>query len=206
MDESYHTSVFINCPYDEEYYRLLRPMLFVLVSAGLTPIMAADSQDGGSDRLRRILSEIKRARFSIHDLSRTESARYNMPFEFGLDFACKHYAETQYGDKVFLLLEKEKYLLKRIMSDTGGLDARAHNDDPRQATRIVREWVVGEVLDPDSRRAFPGADRLMQEYEFFQAENNELLVEQGHSDEDIADRSIAMLVDDMRVYIELKQG
>ena len=44
-------SVFINCPFDEEYKSLLRPMLFTLVYARLVPRLASEKSDSLEQRI-----------------------------------------------------------------------------------------------------------------------------------------------------------
>ena len=69
-------------------------MLFTLVYLGLKPQMA-QTTDSGAVRIDRILKLIKESKYSIHDLSRIvaskagEIARFNMPFELGLDIGIR---------------------------------------------------------------------------------------------------------------------
>jgi hypothetical protein len=207
MDQSFENSVFINCPYDAEYYRILLPILFVLVSAELNPILASDSQDSGSIRLQRIIEYIRRAKYSIHDLSRTElsehgNPRFNMPFELGLDYGCKEYGDEQYRSKVFLILEGQVRRSQPVLSDISGLDPKAHQNDPQRAVSVVRNWLESEVF-ADNRQSFlPGAQVLMDEFDYFMSWNNAFLHEHGFSDEEITNRSKSLIVKDMQDYLK----
>ena len=100
IPKKFRTSVFINCPFDEEYKLLLRPMLFTLVYAGLVPRLASEKSDSLEQRIEKILRLIKECKYSIHDLSRLKSeranqfSRLNMPFELGIEYGCRRIAKN----------------------------------------------------------------------------------------------------------------
>src|SRR5688500_10682331 len=111
---AFETSIFINCPFDEEYKPLLRPLIFSCIYCGLDPKISV-LRDSGATRMREIIRLIKSCKFSIHDLSRNQSktanelARFNMPFELGLDFGIRESGENQYAEKVCLVIDSERY-------------------------------------------------------------------------------------------------
>jgi hypothetical protein len=82
-------TVFLNCPYDDEYRPLLGALVFTVLDCGLTPRLASDQADSGQLRLEKIRELIRCSRFSIHDISRMaplkegELPRFNMPFDLG---------------------------------------------------------------------------------------------------------------------------
>ena len=123
-------AIFINCPFDNEYLPLLRALLFVAKFYGLDVKIASLELDSKSNRLTRIISLMKEAKYSVHDLSRMKSDkegeyyRMNMPFELGLD-----YGISDEGN-VFLIFENEAYELKKALSDINGWDVRPHNNEP----------------------------------------------------------------------------
>jgi hypothetical protein len=41
----FELNVFINCPFDEQYYPLLRPLLFTVVYLGFNPRIASERSD-----------------------------------------------------------------------------------------------------------------------------------------------------------------
>jgi hypothetical protein len=88
---NFENSVFINCPFDEEYDPILQAMLFCIVDLGLVPRLAKERSDSGEIRLHKIADLIRESRYSIHDLSRSQARkkgeyfRLNMPFEYGVD-------------------------------------------------------------------------------------------------------------------------
>jgi hypothetical protein len=83
-------SVFLNCPFDDAYLPLLRPILFFIFNLGLTPRIALERLDSGRPRIEKIVSLIRDSKYAIHDLSRLKARkageyyRMNMPFELGL--------------------------------------------------------------------------------------------------------------------------
>lgn len=84
---NFDQSVFINCPFDEDYAPVLQAILFCVGLLGFSPRVATKRADGGETRLEKIRELIEERRFSIHDLSRCQARRkgeyfrLNMPFE-----------------------------------------------------------------------------------------------------------------------------
>ncbi|MES1250158.1 MAG: hypothetical protein ABUL46_05705 [Chitinophaga rupis] len=82
----YNDSVFINCPFDDEYVPIFRAIVYTIYRCGFFPKTAMDEEDGLDNRLNKIIRKIKDCRYGIHDLSRIELnaadfPRFNMPFE-----------------------------------------------------------------------------------------------------------------------------
>jgi hypothetical protein len=146
-------NVFINCPFDKEYYELLRPLLFTLIFHGFNPRIALESSDSGMLRIDKIRLLIQSSRYSVHDLSRlqatrkNEIARLNMPFELGIDFGCRSFAEpgSPYLRKRFLILEKERFRYMKALSDINGFDIKYHSNQPQEMIVAVRNWFVETV-------------------------------------------------------------
>ena len=140
---SYKTSIFINCPFDSDYYQLLKPLLFTVIFCGLKPKLS-ETNDGDDIRIRQIQELISGSKFSIHDISRVipkntnDLPRFNMPFELGLDLGCKMYSQP---DKKCLILEETPYRYKQVISDISGQDISSHENDPIQITKCVRNWI-----------------------------------------------------------------
>ena len=126
--------VFINCPFDNEYLQMFHALLFTIIYLGKTPLVSETREN----RLEQIITLMKKAKYSIHDLSRTENARFNMPFELGVDFGFKNTQE--FDDKIILVLEGAKYSLKSIISDIAGNDTMCHNNKPQDLIKCVRDW------------------------------------------------------------------
>lgn len=140
---SYHRNVFINCPFDDEYYPLLKALLFTTIFCRLDPKIS-ETKDGGDVRVQQIQDLIEGSKYSIHDLSRIlpkekgDLPRFNMPYELGLDLGCRRF---MLDDKKCLILEEEKYRYKIVISDISGQDISAHENDPRQLVKEVRDWL-----------------------------------------------------------------
>ena len=83
-------SVFINCPFDEDYEPLLDALAFTAVCCGFHPRTADESGAVDIPRIDRIAHAIFTSCYSIHDLSRYQGegkdliARFNMPLELGM--------------------------------------------------------------------------------------------------------------------------
>ena len=68
-------NVFVNCPFDDAYLPLLRPILFVTLYLGLMPRIALESLDSGRPRIEKIIALIEQSKYAIHDLSRMQAER-----------------------------------------------------------------------------------------------------------------------------------
>ena len=194
-DDDFDRSVFVNCPLDEDYDRILRAVLFCLVRFGLIPRIATERGDAGEPRISKILDLIQSSRYSVHDLCRCQARdegeyyRLNMPFELGLDFGCRRYGAGQLSTKVILVLEEQRYRYQAAISDLAGSDIEAHHGDYQLAVRKVRNWLAGmpgfEAI---------GAARVLADYEDFQEWYYERQRNLGFSEDDIQDYSIAELL------------
>ncbi len=108
--EDFDISVFVNCPFDDKYKKLLRPILFVVVYFGHRLRISSESSDSGENRLSKICGLIAACRYSIHDLSRLQAskadefARMNLPFELGIDFGTRLHGPAHASGKKFLVL------------------------------------------------------------------------------------------------------
>lgn len=90
----YNYSVFINCPFDDQYVPILRAIVYTVYRCGFLAKTALDEDDGSDNRLSKIIRKIRDSRYGIHDLSRIELnaadyPRFNMPFELGIFFGAK---------------------------------------------------------------------------------------------------------------------
>jgi hypothetical protein len=83
----YSKSVFVNCPFDDDYRQLLVSILFTVKYLGFTPRLTLETADSSNTCLATIVDFIATSKFGIHDLSRIsvtserKPARMNMPFE-----------------------------------------------------------------------------------------------------------------------------
>ena len=89
----FEKNVFINCPFDNEYFPLLKSIFFTIIYLDLSP-QISETANSGEVRLHRIKDLMMKSLYSIHDISRMETLqnglpRFNMPFECGIDFSLK---------------------------------------------------------------------------------------------------------------------
>ncbi len=194
----YERSVFINCPFDEDYSPLLQAILFCLFYLGFIPRIATEKADSGEVRLEKIKQLIEASRFSIHDLSRCQAKakgehyRLNMPFELGLDHGCRQYS-ADHHDKRILILEEKPYRYQAALSDLAGCDIQSHGGAFDIAVRKVRGWLASEAgLKAD------GPARILTAYAAFQAWHYESQLARGFSEQDIQDYPTAELLEAMR--------
>jgi hypothetical protein len=138
VPEDFDKNVFINCPFDQEYLSLLRPLLFTILYIGFNPKIGLESSDSGETRINKICELIRTSRYSIHDLSRLQSSRrnefyrMNMPFELGIEYGCRHFASNHPRRKRCLILEKSRYDYINALSDLSGVDIKSHQNKPEK--------------------------------------------------------------------------
>lgn len=159
---TYNDSVFINCPFDDDYKPILRAIVYAIYCCGFYPQSALDEDDGTDLRLLKIIRKIKSCRFGIHDLSRIELnianfPRFNMPFELGVFLGAKYYGDNTQKRKNALILEHQKYAYQQYISDLSGVDTKAHNNDPIIALKRVHSW-----LNIASRRKAGSGEKALQ--------------------------------------------
>jgi hypothetical protein len=148
---SFGRSVFVNCPFDADYLRLLRPLLFTIIYLRYTPRIASERSDSGENRIDKICSLIRECQYSIHDLSRLraggigEISRMNMPFELGIEHGCRVFGSAPLNTKQCLVLEKDQHEFRKAISDLSGIDIKQHNNEPAEMVRAVRDWFVETV-------------------------------------------------------------
>jgi hypothetical protein len=161
--------VFINCPFDDEYWPLLQATVFALLACGFAPRCAAEADDAGEERLEKISRIISECRLSIHDLSRkgpdpgTGLSRFNMPFELGLCVGAKRFGRRK---MTLLVMETARFEYQKYLSDFAGRDIKHHADDPARVICLIRAWLNTQSL----RRHVPGGAALLNLYEAFRAD------------------------------------
>lgn len=148
-------SVFVNCPFDEDFAPLLQAIAFCITDLGFFPRLAPENANNAANRLDRIIELIQSSKYGIHDLSRCKStvlgeyARLNMPFELGLDYGCARFGAGQATSKTILILEETRYDYQKGLSDISGWDIQAHESDHIKLVRIVAGWLVQQAgADP----------------------------------------------------------
>ncbi|HEV7922881.1 MAG TPA: hypothetical protein VGR02_19010 [Thermoanaerobaculia bacterium] len=169
---SYEDSVFINVPFDARYVRLSNAIIFAVHDCGFVARSALEAQDSGQARVEKILDIIEQSKFGIHDISRagidrnTKLARFNMPLELGFFLGAKRYGSERDRQKRCLILDRERYRYRNFCSDIAGQDIRAHNDEPNEAIRAVRDWLSNQR----SGVLIPGGKTISERYGLFRAD------------------------------------
>lgn len=182
----FERSVFINCPFDEDYAPILQAIAFCVVFMGFYPRLAPENADNGAARLDRIVELVRGSKFGIHDLSRCKAedagdfARMNMPFELGIDYGCRQSTVAPLNSKSILVLEGTRYDYRKGLSDIAGWDIRAHDNSFETAIRHVRTWLFAQA-----GAANVGAALVQGKYLAFQEWYWERQLAAGSSEEDI---------------------
>ncbi len=154
MPPPFDRSVFVNCPFDEDFEPILQAIAFCIVELGFYPRLAPENTDNAAARLDRIADLIRESKFAIHDLTRCKSseageyARLNMPFELGLDHASRRFGQAPLTDKRILVLEHTRFDYQRALSDIAGWDIQSHDGDHEKAVRRVRSWLIAQAGAP----------------------------------------------------------
>ena len=199
---SFEKSVFVNCPFDEKFLPLLRPLLFTIIYLGMQPRIALERTDSGESRLSKITQFIRESKYSIHDLSRSEAAavgelyRLNMPFELGLDFGGRLFGSGDMLQKRTLVLEAKPHRYKAAISDLAGSDIECHHDEPYKVIGVIRNWLKSVCLT-----SAPGPARIETAFTDFMTEDYNALTAEGFSSADIASIPVGELMTRMYAWV-----
>ncbi len=168
----YEDCVFVNVPFDRKYSRLSAAIIFAVHDCGFVARSALEVEDSGQARVEKILNIIEQSKFGIHDISRagidrkTKLARFNMPLELGFFLGAARFGSERDRQKRCLVLDRESYRYRSFCSDISGQDIRAHNDEPRDAIRAVRDWLSSHR----SGVLIPGGKAVFGRYELFRVQ------------------------------------
>ncbi len=193
-------NVFINCPFDDIYFPLLKPLLFTLIYIKLDP-QISETSDSGAIRLHNISRLMADSKYSIHDLSRMEPLkennlpRFNMPFECGIDFGLKLSDVNKFKNKKFLILEKERYRYQKVISDISGNDIKSHKNEPEQIVKVIRDWFKPTLND------IPMYKEIWLAYNEFEYDYEEILNGEGYDPKDISSITFSDIIENMNAWI-----
>jgi hypothetical protein len=171
--EDYERSVFVNCPFDEDYRRIFDAIVFAVYDCGYIARCSLEADDASEVRIDKITKIVGECRFGLHDISRTELdtatrlPRFNMPFELGLFFGAKRFGRAEHKLKSCLILDVELYRYQKFISDIAGQDVAAHGGKVDTAIGRVRDWLSNAV--PKSVRT-PGGKTMAERYGVFRDE------------------------------------
>ncbi len=170
---TYENSVFINCPFDSEYWPLFEAITFSVYDLGYYPRCALEVDDSSQVRIQKITEIIKGCRLSIHDISRTEIdgdpplPRFNMPLELGLFMGAKAFGAGKQKRKAAVVLDTERFRFQRYISDIAGHDIRAHEGSTDKVIRHVRAFLISQS---PATAFLAGADKVIERFHQFKAE------------------------------------
>jgi hypothetical protein len=166
--------VFLNIPYDEEFFSLYVAYIVGLIQLGLAPHLASEIP-GGDRRLNRIFKLIQSCRYSIHDLSRVElsvafsaTPRFNMPLELGMTITWQILNPDEH---TWFVWESEPNRLQRSASDLNGTDANIHGGTP--------EGVLRELRNALGRDHPPSVPQMLTVYGLVNSALNSIFLKNG---------------------------
>lgn len=199
----FERSVFINCPFDEDFAPLLQAIAFCVTDLDFYPRLATENADNAANRLDRIVELIRGSQFAIHDLSRCKSvganeyARLNMPFELGVDHGARRFGNGPFSQKAVLILETDQYDYQKSLSDISGWDINAHGGDFTVAVRHVCSWLIRQAGANQI-----GPKRVLGDYVSFQEWYWERELARGASQDDIKAYPTVQMVEAMRAWVD----
>lgn len=195
-------NVFVNCPFDDDFVPLLRPLLFTIIYLKLQPRIALERADSAEARIEKIIGLIAASKYGIHDLSRIKASkegeyfRLNMPFELGLDVGCGRFKGGKASQKSILILEAEKYRYQAAISDISGSDIGVHGNEPERVVREVRNWLAAQC-----RPQAAGATRIWGAFNEFMAANFDELTEREFTPDEIEALPVWELIGHMQAWV-----
>ncbi|MEW6347670.1 MAG: hypothetical protein AB1646_01290 [Thermodesulfobacteriota bacterium] len=141
-------SVFINCPFDDDFRPLFESIVFSILCCGFYPRCAVESTSSALPRIDRILQAITNSKYSIHDLSRCRGegaanlGRFNMPLELGMAIMAERFPGRKRGyEHDWLLLVPSGHTYQRFVSDLAGYDPMEHDETPQSVVPQVMSWL-----------------------------------------------------------------
>jgi hypothetical protein len=173
MVRAYENSVFINCPFDPDYWPLLEAIAFAVYDCGFYPRCALEVEDSSQVRIEKVTALIRACRLSVHDISRIETGgdpplpRFNMPLELGIFLGAKVFGNREQRKKAGMVLDTEPYRYQRYISDIAGQDIRAHGGSPAAAIQHVRNFLSAHA---SGSIFLPGPQAIAERYQHFRSE------------------------------------
>jgi len=173
-------SVFVNCPYDDEYLPLLQALVFTVHACGFEARLAMLEVGPQHLRLDALVDLVKACQFGIHDLSRVQWTggdrlpRFNMPFELGLAYGALRFGARRCRGMRLLVLEAEAYRHQKTLSDIAGLDGKVHGNMEEKLIGCVRDFLAAHI---DPRPV--GPTRVRSLYDQFRTELPSLATRKG---------------------------
>lgn len=169
---SYEESVFINCPFDSEYYLLFEAIIFTVHDCGFVARCAREISDSSQVRIDKIFQIISDCKYGIHDISRTELddlndlPRFNMPLELGMFLAAKRFGSGKQKEKLCLILDIKPFRYQKFCSDIAGQDISSHENKIDKLIKMVRNWLNDSITDI----RIPSGSKIVERYLLFESD------------------------------------
>lgn len=167
---AYEKSVYINCPFDEDFEPLLHAIVLTVAAQGFIPRCARESEGQADPRIVRIARGLMQSKYSIHDLSRFQGAgaenlaRFNMPLELGMALGIRYLKETTETQHNWVALVPENFVHQKFISDLAGYDPLPHNEKAETVIPAVAAWLS---IQPDFTLPTPSAKMILNAYPGF---------------------------------------
>ncbi|MEP7219442.1 MAG: hypothetical protein ABI876_11025, partial [Bacteroidota bacterium] len=94
--------------------------------------------------------------------------------ELGIFMGAMEFGPKRMKERAYLIIESDEFRFKQFISDLSGQDIRAHNDNPEESSKCIRNWLAAKVAEP-----VPSASIIWKEYEQFETKLPELCEESG---------------------------
>lgn len=179
-------NVFVNVPFDDDYASLFDALIFAVYACGYRARCALEASDSGDIRLDKLVQLMRASPRSVHDLSRIELGknelpRFNMPFELGMAIGAKRFGGPRHRSDRIKIVVAQPYKLPAYLSDLGGNDPDAHNGNPAELIRIVRNFLdISPTGGP-----LAGPAKMVDTFEAFKAALPELAKRIEHQPQEI---------------------
>lgn len=167
---SYEESVFINCPFDEDYYPLFEAIIFTIHDCGFIARCSKEINDSSQVRVEKLFQMIGDCKYGIHDISRTQLGaennlpRFNMPLELGYFLGAKKFGAKKQKEKLCLILDVEQFRYQKFCSDIAGQDISSHENSINKIIKRVRDWLNDSVTDV----RIPSGTKIAERYRLFE--------------------------------------
>ena len=170
VSAAYEKSVFINCPFDDNFQPLFHAIVLTVAARGFTPRCARETEGQADPRIVRIARGLMESKYSIHDLSRYQGqgadnlGRFNMPLELGIAIGMRYLKEGTLAWHNWVALVPEKFVHQKFISDLAGFDPPDHDQQPPTVIRKVAAWLS---MQPDFTPPTPTAKTILEAYPSF---------------------------------------
>jgi hypothetical protein len=167
---AYEKSVFINCPFDDDFQPLFHAIVLTVAAQGFTPRCAHETEGQADPRIVRIARGLMESKYSIHDLSRYQGqgaenlGRFNMPLELGIALGMRYLKEGTPAGHNWVALVPEQFMHQKFISDLAGFDPPDHDQKPPTVIRKVAAWLS---MQPDFTQPTPTAKTILDAYPSF---------------------------------------